>query len=144
MSRPIRSVPPQWRYVVIGAGFLGLAGVRGMHGAPLWAAVFLVAAAVNAWLAVHEARPSTGAGGSAVDVAQVERSEVDRSLEGYRTSARQWHVLGAVGLLVGGGLLLLEPLIAVFAGAAALFALYRARQAGRAVATLQRARLVHR
>jgi len=144
VSRPVKSVPLQWRYVVIGAGFVGLAAVRATDGAPLWAAVFLVAAAVNAWLAVHEARPSTGGGGPAVDVARVERSEVDRSLEGYRTSARQWHVLGAVGLLVGGGLLLLEPLIAVFAGAAALFALYRARQAGRAVATLQQARLVHR
>jgi hypothetical protein len=42
---------------------------------------------------------------------------------------------------VGGGLLLVEPALAVFAGAAALFSLYRARRAGRAVATLRRAAL---
>ncbi|HEV7627800.1 MAG TPA: hypothetical protein VGO89_15000 [Streptomyces sp.] len=131
----------QWRYAVFGVGFLGLAGVRASQGALVWAAVFLAAAAVNAWLALHEA-PSTTASAHTVDVFGVDRSEVDRSLESYRTSTRQWQALGVACLLVGGGLLLLEPPIAVFAGAAALFAMYRARRSGRAVATLERAQLV--
>ncbi|MGH3309529.1 MAG: hypothetical protein ACRDP3_02925 [Streptomyces sp.] len=144
MARPVK-----WRYAVIGAGFLGLAGVRAIQGAPVWAAVFLVAAAVNAWLAVHEAHgahgapsasPAASAGGDGA--VRVDPSEVDRSLDGHRASVRQWHILGLACLLVGGGLLFLEPPLAVFAGTASLFALYRAHRAGRAVATLQRARLV--
>ncbi|WP_181765647.1 hypothetical protein [Streptomyces albidus (ex Kaewkla and Franco 2022)] len=131
----------QWRYMVVGLGFVGLAGVRGAQGAPVWAAVFLLASAVNVWLAFHEG-PSATAAEASSEAARVDRSEVDLSLEGYRTSVRQWQVLGVVCLLVGGGLLLLQPLVAVFAGAAALFALHRARRAGRAVATLQRAQLV--
>ncbi|WP_314173210.1 hypothetical protein [Streptomyces winkii] len=147
MNRPLK-----WRYVAIGAGFLGLAGVRAWQEVPLWAAVFAVAAAVNFWLGVHEgerdaAAPSPGApatGAAAAPVRDIDRSEVERSLEGYRTSARQWHVLGAVGVVLGGVLLMLEPVLAVFAGGAALFALCRAHRAGRAVATLRRAALAQR
>lgn len=131
----------QWRYVVIGVGFLGLAGVRASQGAPVWAAVFLAAALVNAWLALQETRPAADSRAT-VDVTAVDGSEVERSMEGYRASGRQWQVLGVACLLVGGGLLLLEPPLAVFAGAAALFALHRARRSGRAVATLERVRLV--
>lgn len=138
----------RWRYVVLGLGFLGLAGVRAAEGAPVWAVVFVIAAVVNAWLAAHEApqaAPSAPADVDAPDsrdqpsrLNRLDRSDVDRSLAGYRTSARQWQFLGGAGVLVGGGLLLLEPALAVFAGAAAIFALHRARRAGRAVATLQR------
>lgn len=133
----------KWRYAVLGLGFLGLAGVRAAQGAPVWAVVFAVAAVANAWLAVHEA-PQAAPVDAGRLVATVDRSEVDRSLDGYRTSARQWHVIGVAGVLVGGGLLLLEPGLAVFAGAAALFALHRAHRAGRAVATLRRVPLVRR
>lgn len=129
----------QWRYAVIGLGFTALAGVRFAQGAPLWGVVFLVAAVVNAWLAVHE-----GPQVAMIDVERVDRSEVDRSLGGHRASARQWQVLGSAAVLIGGGLLLVEPALAVFAGAAALFALHRARRASRAVATLQRVRVVGR
>lgn len=146
MARPVK-----WRYAVIGAGFLGLAGVRAIQGAPVWAAVFLVAAAVNAWLAVHEAHAHRAPGaasatpaapGGGAGAVRLDPAEVDRSLDGHRASVRQWHILGLACLLVGGGLLFLEPPLAVFAGTASLFALYRAHRAGRAVATLQRARLV--
>ncbi|MFC4496126.1 hypothetical protein ACFPA8_18535 [Streptomyces ovatisporus] len=140
-----------WRYAVLGAGFLGLAAVRTAQGATVWGVVFLAAAAVNAWLAVHEARTAAGRAASAgpPDAAApqsaalgVEAAEADRSLDGYRTSRGQWKVLAGACLLVGTGLLLVEPLLAVFAGGAALFAVQRARRAGVAVATLQRARLV--
>lgn len=133
MNRPLK-----WRYVVIGLGFVGLAGVRASQGELVWAAVFAVAAAVNFWLGVHEGARSAAAPSAA---AAPERSEVERSLAGYRTSARQWQALGAVGVLLGGVLLVIEPGLAVFAGAAALFALYRGHRAGRAVATLRRAEL---
>lgn len=127
----------KWRWMVTGLGFLGLAGVRVSQDEPVWAAVFAVAAAVNFWLAVHEGERQEAASASARQ--DPGTSEVARSLEGYRTSARQWQILGAVGVLLGGALLLLEPALAVFAGGAALFALYRAHRAGRAVATLSRA-----
>ncbi|GAB3301415.1 hypothetical protein GCM10027563_47110 [Parasphingorhabdus pacifica] len=129
----------QWRYAVLGLGFLALAGTRAAQDAPVWAMVFLVAAVINGWLAVHEAPPNTP-----VDLSGVDKSEVDRSLQVYRTSARQWQVLVLAGVLVGGVLLLVEPTLAVFAGAAALFALHRAHRAGRAVATLRRMAVVGR
>lgn len=144
MNRPLK-----WRYLVLGLGFVGLAGVRVSQHALVWAAVFAVAAAVNFWLAVHEGarsaatEPSSGRAGSTAG-ATPGRAEVERSLDGYRTSARQWQVLGAVGVLVGGGLLMVEPALALFAGAAALFSLYRAHRAGRAVSTLARAGLAQR
>lgn len=135
-----------WRYAVCGLGFLGLAGVRAAQGAPVWAVVFIAAAAANAWLAVNRevlvAPAGAGRGNEAEAVA--DRAVVDRSLHGWRASARQWQLLGAAGVAVGGALLLLEPALAVFAGAAALFALHRARRAGRAVATLLRVGAVHR
>jgi hypothetical protein len=143
MSRPL-----QWRYVLLGAGFLGLAAVRATQGAALWAVVFLTAAAVNAWLAVHEARPARDRAGQDGPAREgggalgVERSAIERSLAGYRTSRGQWKGLAVACLLIGAGLLLLEPPLAVFAGGAALFAVLKARRAGQAVATLQRARLV--
>lgn len=147
----------KWRYVVLGLGFLGLGGVRAEQGAPWWAVLFVLAAAVNGWLAVHEAPPpapdrsvngtdgtgGTGGTGGTDAVGGVDRSLVEHSLQGHRASARQWQVLGAAGVAVGGGLLLLEPSLAVIAGAAALFALHRAHRAGRAVVTLRQARAVH-
>lgn len=166
--------PVRWRYAVIALGFLGLAGVRAAQGALWWAAVFLAAAAVNAWLARHEAlrvtaaeartgvaaagggpragsaeADRTGMGRTDVDRtdvgrADVDRTEVERSLNGHRSSRSQWRGLAVACLLVGCGLLMLEPLLAVFAAAAALFALHRAHRAQRAVATLQRARLAQR
>ncbi|MCH6159361.1 hypothetical protein [Streptomyces marispadix] len=165
MNRPV-----EWRYVAVGLGFVGLAGTRAAQGEPVWAAVFAVAAAVDFWLAVHEGArraeaggrggtavpgtavgapaasgPAVGAAGAAGSAAYgPDPAVARRSLERYRTSARQWQVIGAVGVLLGGALLMIEPPLAVFAGAAALFALYRARRDGRAVATLRRAALAQR
>lgn len=133
------SASVQWRYAVLGLGFLALAGARAAQDAPVWAIVFLVAAVINGWLAVHEVPRTTR-----VDLSGVDSSEVDRSLEAYRTSARQWQVLGLAGVLIGGVLLLVEPPLAVFAGAAALFALHRAHRAGRAATTLRRMAVVGR
>lgn len=129
----------RWRYVVVGLGFLALAGARAAQGAPVWAVVFAVAAGVNGWLAVHEAaRPAP------LDPAGIELSEVESAMRGHLLSARQWQLLGLAGLLVGGVLLLLHPPLAVFAGAAALFAVHRARRSGRAAATLRRAAVIGR
>lgn len=135
MNRPV-----EWRYVVIGVGFLGLAALRASQGAPGWAAVFAVAAAADFWLALREGARKAGVA-TAHAAAPPQRADVERSLTGYRTSARQWQVIAAAGVLLGGGLLLTVPPLAPFAGAAALFALYRARRAGRAVTTLRRAGL---
>lgn len=132
----------RWRHLVLGVGFLGLAGVRAAQGAPVWALVFVLAAVAQGWLAVHEARRSVGqrAGGAATP--RLERGQLLRALEGFRTSARQWQVLGGVGVIVGGALLFLQPWLAVFAAGAALFALRRAHRAGRSAATLRRAAYV--
>lgn len=135
--------PVQWHHLVLGLGFLGLAGVRAAQDAPAWALVFVLAAGANAWLAVHGATRAAGENTGATPP-RLDRGQVARSLEGFRTSARQWQVLGAVGVAVGGGLLFLEPWLAVFAAAAALFALRRAHRAGRSAATLRRAGYAHR
>ncbi|MCM2580043.1 hypothetical protein [Streptomyces meridianus] len=133
--------PTRWRHLVLGLGFLGLAGVRAAQDASVWALVFVLAAGANAWLAVHEA---PRAAGDDTSPSRPDRAQLARSLEGFRTSARQWQVLGAVGVAVGGGLLFLEPWLAVFAAAAALFALRRAHRAGRSATTLRRAQYAHR
>lgn len=144
MNRPLK-----WRYMLVGLGFLGLAGVRASQDAPAWAAVFAVAAVVNFWLGVHEGAPSAAVGAASRQAdpppgGDPGRDEMKRSAEGYRTSARQWQVLGAAGVVIGGGLLLVEPALALFAGAVALFSLHRAHRAGRAVSTLRRAVLEER
>ncbi|AXK34981.1 hypothetical protein DVA86_22375 [Streptomyces armeniacus] len=139
------AVPVRWRYLAVGLGFLGLAGVRAAQGAPVWAAVFCAAAVANGWLAVHEAREAGRTAAEPPAVARLEAldaAELDRALAACRTSARQWHVLAAVGVLVGAVLLAVQPATAVLAGAAALFALHRARRAAHAAATLRRARAV--
>lgn len=137
MNRPLK-----WRYVVIGLGFTGLAALKASEGALGWAVVFALAAAVDFWLAVYEGSRQAAAATAREATAATRPADVERSLSAFRTSARQWQVLGAAGVLLGGGLLLTVPPLAPFAGAAALFALYRARRAGRAVTTLRRAVLV--
>ncbi|WP_219419777.1 hypothetical protein [Pseudonocardia nigra] len=107
------SVPIRWRYLLLGLGFLALAGIRAVDGAAVWAAVFGLAAVANGWLAWHEGARAP------------ERARVNPA------SGRQWQVLAVACLVVGGGLLLLEPSLAVIAAAAALFCLHRARQAAR-------------
>ena len=121
------STTVQWRYVVLGVGFLVLAGVRAAQGAPVWAAVFVLAGVANAWLALRgdegqrrAAAPDPRAGADA--------GEVERELARCSTAQRQWQVLGLVGALVAAGLLLLEPPLAVLGAAAALFAVSRARR----------------
>lgn len=132
--RPGRTSRLKWRWTATGLGFLGLAAVRLAQDEPVWAAVFAAAAAVNLWLGVHEgAREAAPA-----QAALPDGPDAARAAQGYRTSARQWQVIGAVGALLGAALLMLEPALAVLAAAAALFSLYRARRADRAAAALRR------
>ena len=122
-----------WRHVVLGLGFLVLAGVRASQGAPVWAAVFALAGAANAWLAFRdpraEAEPTPG-------VADADPREIERERARCLAAQRRWQVLGLAGALVAAGLLLLEPPLAVLGGAAALFAVFRARRVRRYAATL--------
>lgn len=122
-----------WRHVVLGLGFLALAGVRASQGAPVWAAVFALAGAANAWLAFRdpraEAEPAPG-------VADADPREIERERALCLAAERRWQVLGLAGALVAAGLLLLEPPLAVLGGAAALFAVFRARRVRRYAATL--------
>ncbi|MEJ2889309.1 hypothetical protein [Actinomycetospora aeridis] len=113
-----------WRYALLGVGFLVLAGVRAAQGAPVWAAVFALAAAANVWLALRDDR---GPRAPATPVAAT-ADEVARELARCRTAQRQWRVLGVAGLLLAGGLLLVEPPLAVIAAAATLVAVFRARR----------------
>jgi hypothetical protein len=124
----------QWRYVVLGLGFLALAGVRAAQGAPVWAAVFVVAAAANAWLALQGGRDEGAA--TAPAVANAGPHEIERERTLCLAAQRRWQVLGLGGALVAAGLLLLEPPLAVLGGAAALFAVFRARLVRRYAATL--------
>ncbi len=123
-----------WRYVVLGLGFLALAGVRAAQGAPVWAAVFVVAGAANAWLALQ----GTGDEGAATAPAVVDADprEIERERARCLTAQRQWQVLGLGGALLAAGLLLLEPPLAVLGGGAALFAVSRSRRVRRYAATL--------
>jgi hypothetical protein len=109
----VTGLPIRWRYLVLGLGFLALAGFRAADGATAWALVFGLAAAANGWLAWHE-----GARGPERPVRQP-----------HPASPRQWQVLGVAVLLIGGGLLLIEPSLAVVAGGTALFCVYRGRRA---------------
>lgn len=120
------STAVSWRYALLGLGFLVLAGVRAAQGAPVWAAVFALAAVANAWLAVRD-EP----GGAPAPPAAAGPDEVARELARCRTAQRQWQALGLVGLLVAGGLLLVEPPLAVIAAGATLFAVFRARRVRR-------------
>ncbi len=123
-----------WRYVVLGLGFLALAGVRAAQGAPVWAAVFVLAAAANAWLALQGDREEGGA--TAPAVPDSDPQEIERERARCLTAQRQWQVLGLGGALLAVGLLLLEPPLAVLGGAAALFAVFRGRRVRRYAATL--------
>lgn len=123
-----------WRYVVLGLGFLALAGLRAAQGAPVWAAVFVLAAAANAWLAVQGGREEGGAAAPAV--ADADPWEVERERARCRTAQRGWQVLGLGGALLAAGLLLLEPPLAVLGGGAALFAVSRSRRVRRYAVTL--------
>jgi hypothetical protein len=113
-------LPVRWRYLLLGLGFLALACVRWVDGAPAWAAVFAGVAAANGWLAWHE--------GS--------REPQPRPIRATPESGRQWQVLAIACLLAGGGLLLIEPSLAVLAGGAALLCLYRARRVARTLQLL--------
>ncbi|PXY22611.1 hypothetical protein [Prauserella muralis] len=121
------------RYVVLALGFGVLAGVRAAQDAPVWAAVFALAAVINGFLAVHEAR---AAGARPAPAVTAERIRL--SLHGYRDAARQWRVLAAVSGVGGGLLLMLQPTGALLAGLLALLCLYRARRAERTGSTLRR------
>lgn len=121
-----------WRYLVLGLGFLVLGGVRAAQGAPVWAVVFVLAAGANAWLAVRGDGRTPAP--TAPDVADPD--EVERERGRCLTALRQWQALGLGAVLVAAGLLLIEPPLAVLGGAAALFAVSRARRVRRYAATL--------
>ncbi|MQA10640.1 MAG: hypothetical protein GEU98_19215 [Pseudonocardiaceae bacterium] len=120
-------------YAAIAVGFLALASIRAVQGAPVWAVVFVLAAAANGWLAVRapeeaaESRPAPMPDGD----------RVRRSLDRQQTSARQWQLFGAIGAVLGCGLLFVEPPLAILAGLTGLFCLFRARRARRDVHTLR-------
>ncbi|GAA4922615.1 hypothetical protein EV188_104664 [Actinomycetospora succinea] len=123
-----------WRHVVLGVGFLALAGVRAAQGAPVWAVVFAFAGAANAWLAFRD----DGAGGTSVPPTSADPWEVAEEQARCLAALRRWQVLALGGVLVAAGVLLLEPPLAVLAGAAALFAVVRARRVRRYALTLGR------
>ena len=122
-----------WRHVVLGVGFLALAGVRASQGAPVWAAVFALAGAANAWLAFRDPRAE---GEPTPGVADADPREIAHERARCLAAQRRWQVLGLGGALLAGGLLLVEPPLAVLGGAAALFAVFRARRVRRYAATL--------
>lgn len=122
-----------WRYVVLGLGFLALGAVRAAQGSPVWAAVFVLAGAVHGWLAFRgDGRPAVPEGPSVAAGPQ----EIARERARCLTALRQWQVLGLGGAVLAAGLLLLEPPLAVLGGAAALFAVFRARRVRRYAASL--------
>jgi hypothetical protein len=130
------STAVSWRYVVLGLGFLALAGVRAAQGAPVWAGVFALAAVVNAWLAFQGDGRAGASTSDAPTVADADPREVARERARCHTAQRQWQVLGSVGALLAAGLLLVEPPLAVLGGAAALFAVFRAHRVRRYAASL--------
>ncbi|MDD7920313.1 hypothetical protein [Actinomycetospora callitridis] len=122
-----------WRHVALAVGFLALAGVRASQGAPVWAAVFALAGAANAWLALRGDRAD---GKSVPAVVDADPAEIARERARCLAAQRRWQVLGLGGALLAAGLLLLEPPLAVLGAAAALFAVFRARRVRRYAATL--------
>jgi hypothetical protein len=127
-----------WRHVVLGVGFLALAGVRAAQGAPVWAAVFVLAGVANAWLAFRGDEGGPDGRGAPVAPDAADPRAVERERARCLTAMRRWQGLALGGVLVAAGVLLIEPPLAVLGGAAALFAVFRARRVRRYAATLER------
>ncbi len=123
------------RYALLAAGFLVLAVVRFGGGTPVWGVVFTVAAGVNVWLSVYEGRRWQRSAG---DAALPPRRVIARSWRSHSGSLRRWRGFAVVATGLAAALLFVEPGLAVFAAAAALFCLLRARRARRDTDTLRR------
>jgi hypothetical protein len=138
----------QWRYALLGLGFLALAAFRLNEGTAVWAAVFALAALANAYLWARFVLPPSlggvrmqGAGSTepAPERSEPTPEEMRRSLGVYETRTRGWLVISVAGWVSTGVAVLLSPPLALVAAALSLFSTYRFRRCRRSVRTLRRA-----
>ena len=138
----------QWGYALGGLCFAALAAFRLNDGSALWAAVFGLAALINAYLAVRYVLPSSlgglkpqeaGPPGPASAPPEPPPEEMRRALRVYESRARGWLAITIVGWITTVGLILLTPPLALVAAAISLFSTYRFRRCRRSVGILRSA-----
>jgi hypothetical protein len=138
----------QWGYALGGLCFAVLAAFRLNDGSALWAAVFGLAALVNAYLAVRYVLPSSlgglkpqeaGQPGPASASSEPTPEEMRRALKVYESRARGWIAISVTGWVVTVGMILLTPPLALLTAALSLFSTYRFRRCRRSVEILRRA-----
>lgn len=131
----------QPKYLLLAGGLGLLAGLRAAEGAPGWAVLFGVAAAVNVGLALvptaahRAAAPAPGE----VSTAALDPTRVRASGEAHARRARTWTVLTFACLATGALLVPLVPAFAVAAGVLALVSLRAARRSRRSAGALHAA-----
>ena len=138
----------QWGYALGGLCFAVLASFRLNDGSTLWAAVFGMAALVNACLAVRYVLPPSlggvkpqeaGRPGLASAPSEPPPEEMRRALKVYESRTRGWLVISVVGGLATVSVILLTPPLALVTAALSLFSTYRFRRCRRSVEILRHA-----
>ena len=138
----------QWGYALGGLCFAALAAFRLNDGSTLWAAVFGLAALVNAYLSVRFVLPPSlggmkpqeaGQPGPASAPPEPPPEEMRRALKVYESRARGWLAISIAGWITTVGVLLLTPPLALVTAALSLFSAYRFRRCRRSVRILRRA-----
>ncbi len=138
----------QWGYALGGLCFAALAAFRLNEGSALWAAVFGLAALINAYLSVRYVLPSSlgglkpqeaGQPGPASAPPEPPPEEMRRALKVYESRARGWLIISVVGWITTVGVMLLTPPLALLTAALSLFSTYRFRRCRRSVMILRRA-----
>jgi hypothetical protein len=145
---PGRAGDFQWGYALGGLCFAVLAAFRLSDGSTLWAAVFGLAALVNAYLAVRFVLPPSlggvssqeaGPQGPASAPSEIPPEEMRRALKVYESRARGWLIISVVGWMATVGVILLTPPLALLTAALSLFSAYRFQRCRRSVRILRRA-----
>jgi hypothetical protein len=138
----------QWGYALAGLCFAALAAFRLNDGSALWAAVFGLAALINAYLSVRFVLPPSLGGGKPQEAGpgcpasaspEPTPEEMRRALNVYESRTRGWLVITVVGWIITASLILLTPPLALVAAALSLLSTYRYRRCRRSVMILRRA-----
>jgi hypothetical protein len=139
----------QWGYALAGLCFAALAAFRLNDGSALWAAVFGLAALINAYLSVRFVLPP-GLGGvkpqeagqpgpASAPPSEPPPEEMRRALKVYEPRTRGWLAITIAGWITTASMILLTPPLALVAAAISLFSTYRFRRCRRSVMILRRA-----
>lgn len=138
----------QWGYALSALCFAILAILRLNDGSILWAAVFGVAALINAYLSLRFVMPPSFGGTMPQEVGQPSPAsvlsepatdEMRRSLEVYESRTRSWLTIAIAGWIVTAVVILLSPPLSLIGASLSLFSTYRFWRCRRSVGILRRA-----